>query len=309
MKKTGKWLERLVASVESGLISDPNASIKSNIRKYGANRQVAEFDLVITTKAGSTPIAILIECRDRSQKANTQWIEALIGRRLVHGFTKVCAVSTSGFSPGREELARRFDVECKTVADITPSSVLGLLAETPLRFGYYIKKPEGKRIDCTVYLPKAASIEDRASALAFLKSIPSDSPVIRVLPNDELLTFTQILDRQAIQPPEVDPTFEGTVSLGEQRLGLRCKEGQRWILESDSQRWPVDVIHYRFEPIYIQELVKGIGHLVSGSQGKVAEVVRYRVPFFSQPTEMSLIAIPQEDGSSSISCSFKKLDD
>ena len=175
MKKTGRWLERLVASVEASLIDDSSAKIESNIRKYGAKGQVAEFDIIISLSVGAIPVRILIECRDRKAKANSQWMESLIGRRLVHGFTKVCAVSTSGFSSGCAEIASKFDIECKTVKSIDSGCVLGILAEVEMPFIYLIKKPEGHEIRAEVFLCKEYSDEDRERAGVFLRSIPSVS--------------------------------------------------------------------------------------------------------------------------------------
>ena len=60
---------------------------------------------------------ILLECRDRPSRgpAPKSWIEQLIGRREVHGFHKVWAVSTTGFSSPAKKTALTHDIGLKTV--------------------------------------------------------------------------------------------------------------------------------------------------------------------------------------------------
>jgi hypothetical protein len=76
----GKQLENLVALIEK-LLLPKGFEVKPNTRVYNEDGvQIAEFDIEIRGKLGSTEIAWLIECRDRPGQgpAPGGWIEQLV---------------------------------------------------------------------------------------------------------------------------------------------------------------------------------------------------------------------------------------
>lgn len=120
----GKQLESLVAFVEREMLPE-GFSVETNRVVYDEDGvQIAEFDVEIRGRLGTTDIAWLIECRDRpgSGAAPVSWIEQLFGRRSRFGFNKVTAVSTSGFSKGAHDYARREGIELRVVEAITPDA-------------------------------------------------------------------------------------------------------------------------------------------------------------------------------------------
>lgn len=124
MANTGEDLEALVRAIEERLLP---AGFKVEPRKriyLEGGKQLAEFDIHITGVLGSSSIKWDIECRDRPSDgpAEGEWIEQLIGRRQAHGFDKVFAVSTTGFSPGAREIAARSGIVLRTV--ITMSDIV-----------------------------------------------------------------------------------------------------------------------------------------------------------------------------------------
>jgi len=122
MATDGKQLEALVAYVERTLLPE-GFSVKTNERVFNEEGiQVAEFDIEISGKIGSTTIAWLIECRDRpaSGPAPGAWIEQLVGRRTRFGFNKVTAVSTTGFAAGAAEFAMAQGIEMREVRSLSP---------------------------------------------------------------------------------------------------------------------------------------------------------------------------------------------
>jgi hypothetical protein len=126
MKNDGKQLESLVREVERKLLPCW-FTVTPNRRVYNEDgTQIAEFDLEIAGKLGSTTIKWLIECRDRPSKGPepASWIEQLCGRRSRFGFNKVTAVSTTGFVPAALEYANRPDVgiELREVRELTSES-------------------------------------------------------------------------------------------------------------------------------------------------------------------------------------------
>jgi len=121
MTKTGKQLEQIVKQIEK-LLLPSNFQIKSNERVFNEEGvQIAEFDIEIEGRLGSTDIKWLIECRDRPANgpAPGSWIEQLVGRRDRFGFNKVTAVLTTGFSEGASQYAAESGIELRTVKEIT----------------------------------------------------------------------------------------------------------------------------------------------------------------------------------------------
>lgn len=117
MKADGKQLEGLVAFVEKTLLPQ-GFDVKTNQRIFNEEGvQIAEFDIEIRGKVGSTEIAWLIECHDRPShgSAPASWIEQLVGRRSRFGFNKVTAVSTTGFALGAIEFAQLQGIEIREV--------------------------------------------------------------------------------------------------------------------------------------------------------------------------------------------------
>jgi hypothetical protein len=119
----GKQLEALVNFIESILLPEgfevePRERVLDN-----EGRQIAEFDVIIRGKVGSTDFMWLIECRDRPSTgpAPGSWIEQLVGRRDRFSINKVTAVSTTGFAPGAKEYAESRGIELREVRTVTPS--------------------------------------------------------------------------------------------------------------------------------------------------------------------------------------------
>ncbi len=131
MPADGRWLEQLVAFIENSQLP-PGFVVRTNRREYledGA--QLAEFDLDIRGRVGTTDFAWLIECRDRPSNgpAPGAWIEQLCGRHQLFDFDRVTAVSTTGYSPAAQALATRSRIELREVRALTLdafSSWLGL---------------------------------------------------------------------------------------------------------------------------------------------------------------------------------------
>ena len=117
----GKRLEALVGLIEK-LHLPPSFKISTNERVYSDDGiQIAEFDVQVEGRIGTTDIKWLIECRDRPSNgpAPCSWIEQLIGRKQRFNFNKVTAVSTTGFASGVPELAASGGIELREVNGVT----------------------------------------------------------------------------------------------------------------------------------------------------------------------------------------------
>jgi hypothetical protein len=124
MASDGRQLEVLVAFAEK-LHLPPGFSVETNTKVLNdEGEQIAEFDIEIRGKVGTTDFLWLIECRDRPSAgaAPGSWIEQLVGRRSRFGFSKVTAVSTTGFAAGASEFARQQGIELREALALTPES-------------------------------------------------------------------------------------------------------------------------------------------------------------------------------------------
>lgn len=124
MKTDGKQLEALVAFVEETLVPQ-GFSVTPNTKVFDDDGiLIAEFDVEIRGKVGTTEIAWLIECRDRPSQgaAPASWIEQLVGRRSRFRFNKVTAVSTTGFASGAIDFAESQGIELREVRELSPEA-------------------------------------------------------------------------------------------------------------------------------------------------------------------------------------------
>lgn len=131
-KNDGKKLEQLVKLVEGMNLPD-GFTVENNKKVFNIEGvQVAELDIVVTFKAGSVTYQTLFECRDRPSDgaAEVAWIEQLDGRRRNHNLSCVVAVSTTGFSPGAIDAAKKFGVQLRRVEQLTEEEIRGFLPKT-----------------------------------------------------------------------------------------------------------------------------------------------------------------------------------
>jgi hypothetical protein len=185
MASDGKQLEGLIAFVENTMLPH-GFEVKTNKRVYNDEGiQIAEFDIEIRGKVGSTSIAWLIECRDRPGQgpAPGSWIEQLIGRRLRFNFNKITAVSTTGFSVGAVEFAENQGIELREVASLSADEFSDWLI---IRHIHQIERVY--RLNHALLLIHADESEDRRNALLgriadlegderFLRSSKTGEPV------------------------------------------------------------------------------------------------------------------------------------
>lgn len=123
MPNDGKALEALVAYIEETLVP-AGFDVTKNERVFEDGVPIAEFDVQVRGRVGSTDIAWLIECRDRPSDgaAPRKWIEQLVGRRIGFGFNKVTAVSTTGFAAGAIDFAAQQHIELRSVSELSPDA-------------------------------------------------------------------------------------------------------------------------------------------------------------------------------------------
>lgn len=126
MPRRGRELERVVAGIESALwgvatIRSPEYVVG---RLSGTQR---EIDVGVRAIIGSSPVFIMIECRDRVTTGDLNWLEAVSSKREDVGADKGVVVSASGYTEGARNWAAAKGIELRTTEELDPSTVIAWL--------------------------------------------------------------------------------------------------------------------------------------------------------------------------------------
>jgi hypothetical protein len=112
-KRRGRDLELLVARLET-VLNGTGVVVKSPER-IAVKSGTREVDVTVRFHAGSVPVLIAFECRDRSRTQDVEWIEQLAGKKTTIGATAMVAVSSSGFSEQAVAVAKERGVEVRAI--------------------------------------------------------------------------------------------------------------------------------------------------------------------------------------------------
>jgi hypothetical protein len=184
----GKQLESLVAFVEEKMLPE-GFGVVTNQRIYNDDGiQIAEFDVEIRGRLGTTDLAWLIECRDRpgSGPAPGSWIEQLVGRRSRFGFNKVTAVSTTGFAEGARDFAKQQGIELRSVEALTPDA-FGWLRLSHMSFVERRANLESARL----LVNESTSEELRAALSDVVKAATGADRILRSVSNGTQHTMAE----------------------------------------------------------------------------------------------------------------------
>lgn len=125
-RKLAEWreFENLVALIERHL-SREGATVKSpDSIPDKVTGELREVDASIRYQVGSIPILITVECRKRSRKQDTRWIEQIARKRDDIGASVTVAVSSNGFSKPAIEKARFYGIETRLLRDVSETAIL-----------------------------------------------------------------------------------------------------------------------------------------------------------------------------------------
>jgi hypothetical protein len=188
MANNGRALESLVGEVERRLLGQ-GFEVKTNSKVRDEDgTQLAEFDVEIRGRVGSTDFSWLIECRDRpgSGPAPSAWVEQLYARRDRFNFNKVTAVSTTGFSEGAHRYAVEVGIELREVKDLSLESI------SPwLEIGEYrsiVKK--ATLAHAVIYAAPDATEEQKDAFAAAIETANPNGPILRKKTTGEFVTLS-----------------------------------------------------------------------------------------------------------------------
>jgi hypothetical protein len=120
MPKSGKSLERLVASIERGLAGNGGIKIESPKRlRDSVTGRWREHDVVLTIAHAHHTVLVAIECRDRSRPVGVPAIEAFFTKCQHTGINQGVIVSPKGFCGTARDKAKHLGVRCLDLSEAT----------------------------------------------------------------------------------------------------------------------------------------------------------------------------------------------
>lgn len=244
MAADGKQLEAVVAFVEEALV--PHGFTVTTNRKVVNDDgiQIAEFDVEVRGRVGSTDIAWLIECRDRPSQgaAPGSWIEQLVGRRDRFGFNKVTAVSTTRFAPGAEEFAKSRGIETRVVAAVEPAHFAKWIEFSTFRFVRPVVSLPHARVLISPEEPEA--LQQAAEALFAQNPAPLLYRVIDDRPVEIRQAFMAVLNSQPQLLQNLEPDATQPLNLRAQYSG-----DDHYYLQTGAGHVRVQAIHFNGEVV------------------------------------------------------------
>lgn len=216
--------------------------------------QIAEFDIEIRGKVGSTNIAWLIECRDRPGHGRmpASWIEQLVGRRMRFGFNKVTAVSTTGFATGAVDFARTQGIELREVRSLSAEEFSNWLIIQDIHHVEHLSKLD----HASIILDSNESPERLDAVQKVLAGADGNSKILRSTKTKELFSLTNaflgvVISQQNLFD-EIEPNGAG------RKITLHVQyanDANRFVLDTKLGLVQVQEIIYRGELVVMESLV------------------------------------------------------
>lgn len=129
--KPWKEFEKLVSRIEKFM--SPQGAIVTSPDKIPdlVSGTLREVDASIKFTVGSSPILIVIECRNRSTKQDVMWVEQLISKKTSVGASVLVGVSSKGFSLEAKKKAKSHGIQLRKLDKLIVEDLgLGSLLKT-----------------------------------------------------------------------------------------------------------------------------------------------------------------------------------
>lgn len=288
MSSDGKSLEGLVAIVE-GIHLPEGFDLKQNERVFDdAGQQIAEFDIEIYGKVGTTTVRWLIECRDRPGHgaAPASWIEQLVGRRARFGFNKVTAVSTTGFAPGARDYASQSGIELREVQSLEPNEFKDWLhiqmMEQRLRIADVL--------NASIYIDDGETNERKRAALEVVRSAAGLDAILVSATSGEAATVPQAFLAAVLALSE--DAFADVTPEKPKRLNLRVEypTPDHFCISTHEGAARVRTIEFHGE-LKIQKTQVPVGRTVEYRHFETGERISQTATFEFRPVAGSAVAL------------------
>lgn len=276
MANDGKRLENLVRQVEE-LLLPKGFTVTANRRVFNDEGvPVAEFDIEIAGRIGTTDMTWLIECRDREGPAPGSWIEQLVGRRDRFGFNKIMAVSTTGFAPGAVTYAKDAGIELRNVGDMDIAKLpewLGMTHLTQQTHLFTLHHADVLRADV-----KSQELGD--SLAQRLASASGADKILRPFDSERNVSFSEaflnaLSGRQGV--------IEGLTPNGDSKpikARVEYDDASYFVIDTEAGAVPIRVIGFIGEVRLIEERVPfdaAREYRREGTNEKIAQTVSFPV--------------------------------
>lgn len=123
MGRKGRYFELLIKQLEEVILPIGAKITSPGFLKDKITNHPREVDILIEHNIGTSNIIIAIECRDRSSKQDTTWIEQIKTKIENLDVHKVIAVSSRDFSENAKKKANFFGIETRTFSEIDKESI------------------------------------------------------------------------------------------------------------------------------------------------------------------------------------------
>ncbi len=117
MPKRTNEFQKLITKIYEQL-AGPNDIVSESamVRERGSGT-LREVDILLQKRIFGTDLRIAVECRDRADKEDIEWIDNLIGKYQDLDVDKKIAVSNSGFTPAAQKKASLNRIETLTLKE------------------------------------------------------------------------------------------------------------------------------------------------------------------------------------------------
>ena len=224
-KKEPDWLEfeRFVGRVEC-LLAPLGAQIAlSSWIPDVYSGQKRQVDATIRYMIGTVPVLITIECRKSEDKEDQTWIEQLSTKRESLGAAKTIAVSSYGLTGPAVDLARRKNIEVRTMIEMSDDAIREWITSAKIIVHRREWKIRSFRVFC---YDEGKSIEQLEQARASLFSSPGDDENGTAMPpigQEHLVELARMLDTARNIVVDLNIPSDGQVH--QKCLEINCPPG------------------------------------------------------------------------------------
>lgn len=141
MPRAGRELEKIVSVLER-IIGSGDIQIKSPDYIRGKlSGSLREVDVSLRSSVGSARVLAILECRDRQETQDVTWIEQLGGKKEDVGADVAIAVSSSQFSSGAQQMAKRKAVQLRNIENLKRVEIASWMNMEEVTFWRRVSNP------------------------------------------------------------------------------------------------------------------------------------------------------------------------